>query len=133
RRCDAMVGQAAGPDQPKCPLDPFIILPDSTEYVDQQRLKLQENPETVPTGELPRHISLSLDRFLVGRAKPGTRVTVVGIYDVFQNRQNTRNSGLGGGGQAVALRFPYLRAVGIVARNEASELLSGSFRPEDEE
>jgi len=29
----------------------------------------QENPETVPTGEMPRHISLALDRYLVAAVK----------------------------------------------------------------
>ena len=38
---------------------------------DQQTLKLQENPESVPTGEMPRHVMLSCERYLVDRAVPG--------------------------------------------------------------
>lgn len=78
-----------------------------------QTLKLQENPEVikllsfyfkslydilsnvfftfffllykdVPTGELPRNILLSVDRHLVQTIVPGTRLTVIGIYSVFQ-------------------------------------------------
>lgn len=30
-----------------CPLDPWIIVPDKSKYVDQQTLKLQENPEVL--------------------------------------------------------------------------------------
>ncbi len=52
------------------------------EYQDIQRLKLQEAPENVPTGELPRHVMLSADRGLVGAVVPGTRVTVSGVYSV---------------------------------------------------
>ena len=41
---------------------------------------MQERPEDVPTGELPRSISLLVDRHLVGRAAPGTRVKAIGIH-----------------------------------------------------
>ncbi|KAF9589988.1 hypothetical protein IFM89_029725 [Coptis chinensis] len=67
-----------------CPLDPWIVVPDRSKYVDQQTLKLQENPEDVPTGELPRNILLSVDRHLVQTIVPGTRLTVMGIYSIYQ-------------------------------------------------
>jgi DNA replicative helicase MCM subunit Mcm2 (Cdc46/Mcm family) len=35
---------------------------DQCEYIDQQTLKMQESPEVVPTGEMPRNILLSVDR-----------------------------------------------------------------------
>jgi DNA replicative helicase MCM subunit Mcm2 (Cdc46/Mcm family) len=38
----------------------------------------------VPTGELPRNVLLSIDRHLVQTIVPGTRLTVVGIYSVYQ-------------------------------------------------
>ena len=57
-------------------MDPYEVDPDMCEYQDIQRLKLQEAPENVPTGELPRHVMLSADRGLVGAVVPGTRVTV---------------------------------------------------------
>lgn len=44
----------------------------------------QERPEDVPTGELPRAVTLVADRHLVGRVAPGTRVTVTGIYSICQ-------------------------------------------------
>ncbi len=44
----------------------------------------QERPEDVPTGELPRAMTLVADRHLVGRVAPGTRVTVTGIYSICQ-------------------------------------------------
>jgi len=46
----------------------------------------QEKPEDVPTGELPRTISLVVDRHLVNTVTPGTRVDVVGIYSTFKVR-----------------------------------------------
>lgn len=33
------------PGEEPCPLDPFVVVPDRSKYVDQQTLKLQENPE----------------------------------------------------------------------------------------
>jgi DNA replication licensing factor MCM5 len=35
------------------------MMADDCEYIDQQTLKLQECPEAVPTGEMPRNIMLS--------------------------------------------------------------------------
>ena len=45
-----------------CGPNPFVVLADKCEYMDQQTLKLQESPEVVPTGEMPRNIMLSVDR-----------------------------------------------------------------------
>ncbi len=44
----------------------------------------QEKPEDVPTGEMPRTVALVVDRHLVGRVTPGTRVNVVGIYSTYK-------------------------------------------------
>ncbi len=65
-----------------CPLDPFFVLPDSCKCVDSQTLKLQETPENVPNGEIPRHITLYMDRYLCDKIVPGNRVTVTGIYSI---------------------------------------------------
>lgn len=45
---------------------------------------MQERPEEVPTGELPQNMTLIVDRHLVGKISPGTRVTVIGIYSIYQ-------------------------------------------------
>jgi DNA replicative helicase MCM subunit Mcm2 (Cdc46/Mcm family) len=65
-----------------CPLDPYFVLPDSCKCVDSQTLKLQETPENVPNGEIPRHIQLYLERYLCDKAVPGNRITVTGIYSI---------------------------------------------------
>ena len=46
----------------KCPLDPFFIVPDMCACVDYQVLKLQEVPENLPHGEMPRHLQVYVDR-----------------------------------------------------------------------
>ncbi|CAK9326524.1 unnamed protein product [Citrullus colocynthis] len=109
-----------------CPLDPWIVVPDKSMYVDQQTLKLQENPEDVPTGELPRNMLLSVDRHLVQTIVPGTRLTIMGIYSIYQ-AANSSASHKG----AVAIRQPYIRVVGIEECNEANSRGPASFTTED--
>ncbi|KAL8152480.1 hypothetical protein V2J09_010240 [Rumex salicifolius] len=41
RSCD----HVAQPGEESCPIDPWVVIPDRSKYVDQQTLKLQENPE----------------------------------------------------------------------------------------
>ncbi len=57
----AIPGKCDG--QVPCTLTNFVCLTDSCKYIDQQTLKLQESPEAVPTGEMPRNILLAVDRF----------------------------------------------------------------------
>lgn len=47
----------------KCPVDPFFIIPDRCVCVDFQTLRLQESPDAVPHGEMPRHMQLYCDRY----------------------------------------------------------------------
>ena len=58
--CFVFVSDQAG--RPPCPLDPFFIMPDKCKCVDFQVLKLQESPDAVPNGEMPRHMQLYCDR-----------------------------------------------------------------------
>ena len=102
RKCD----EPRQPGEAPCPIDPYAIMPEKCKYVDMQTWKLQESPEMVPTGEMPRSIMLSVDRHLVDQAIPGNRVTVTGIMSIMAN------AGKGGPG-GVAIRTPYLQVLGI--------------------
>jgi hypothetical protein len=44
----------------------------------------------VPTGEMPRHILLSVERSLVDRVSPGTRVKVVAVASIFSQASSVR-------------------------------------------
>lgn len=46
----------------QCPLDPYVVVHDKCRFVDAQSIKLQEAPDMVPVGELPRHMSLHAER-----------------------------------------------------------------------
>lgn len=48
--------------RPACPLDPYFIIPDKCTCVDFQTFKLQELNESVPQGEMPRHLQIYVDR-----------------------------------------------------------------------
>ena len=94
---------AAAAGGAKCSLDPWVVLPGKSSFADQQSLKLQERPEDVPTGELPRSLALTCERALVGTASPGTRVTLVGVYSIHAAKEEKK------GREAVAIRQPFLR------------------------
>lgn len=57
-------------------------MPDKCECVDFQILKLQELPDAVPQGEMPRHMQLFADRYLCDKVVPGNRLTILGIYSI---------------------------------------------------
>ncbi|KIW53843.1 hypothetical protein PV05_06254 [Exophiala xenobiotica] len=89
-----------------CPLDPYFVVHENSQFMDQQILKLQEAPDQVPVGELPRHILVSADRYLTNRVVPGSRCTVIGVFSIYQQNKGSKK-------EAIAIRNPYLRAVGI--------------------
>lgn len=85
RTCDAPEPENQKKD---CPLDPYLIVHSKSTFSDHQTLKLQEAPDMVPVGELPRHMLLSADRYLTGQVVPGSRVIATGIYSTFQSSKN---------------------------------------------
>jgi len=117
-----VVGQEAG--EP-CPLDPYFIVHERCQFIDQQIIKLQEAPDQVPVGELPRHILISADRYLTNRVVPGSRCTVMGVFSIYQPNKGSKKD------SAVAIRNPYLRAVGI--STEIDHTTKGSTMFSEEE
>eukprot|EP00127_Corallochytrium_limacisporum_P005690 Clim_evm69s210 gene=Clim_evmTU69s210 len=112
----------------RCPLDPYIILADECKCIDVQTLKLQETPESVPTGELPGHISIACEQYLVNRVVPGTRVIITGVY-TFSDMGNRQR---GGQGRSGGTRVPYIRALHIEEDVEGSGRTNQSFSPQEE-
>jgi DNA replication licensing factor MCM5 len=121
RKCDKV---NSNQDGPKCPLDPYQIDHDQSTFINQQTLKLQEAPDLVPVGELPKHILLSADRTLVNQAVPGTRVTVVGIFSTFSATNK---------GSKHATRVPYLRLTGIFSETDNLDRSARMFSDEEEQ
>lgn len=122
-----------------CPMDPYFIVHEKCQFVDQQVLKLQEAPDQVPVGELPRHVLISADRYLANRVVPGSRCTITGVSSIFPTKASKAATTT----SAVAIRTPYLRAVGIdsdvdqtakgnstLTEEEEAELLEVSRMPD---
>ncbi|KFP80572.1 DNA replication licensing factor MCM5, partial [Apaloderma vittatum] len=126
RKCNT---EQAG--RPKCPLDPYFIMPDKCKCVDFQILKLQESPDAVPHGEMPRHLQLYCDRYLCDKVVPGNRVTIMGIYSIKKSAQSKNRSRDNVG---VGIRSAYIRVVGIQVDVEGSgHSFAGSVTPQEEE
>ncbi|AET38623.1 MCM DNA helicase complex subunit MCM5 Ecym_3117 [Eremothecium cymbalariae DBVPG len=115
-----------------CGQDPYMIVHENSRFMDQQFLKLQEIPESVPIGEMPRNLLMVCDRYLANRVIPGTRVTVVGVYSIYQSKGS--KGGGGGNRGGVAIRNPYIKVLGIetVSNNPISSMVSMFNETEEE-
>jgi DNA replication licensing factor MCM5 len=102
------------------------VVHEKCQFIDQQIIKLQEAPDQVPVGELPRHIVITADRYLTNRVVPGTRCTLMGVFSIYQSKGAKGNT-------AVAIRNPYLRAVGIHADVDHSMKGHAMFTEEEEQ
>lgn len=138
RTCRRVLGEG----EDSCPLDPYVVLPDESKFMDNQTLKLQELPECVPTGEMPRSITLSCDRFLTDRVSPGVRVDVIGVYSVSGaaapgvGRGGGKRTPQSGSSLSISARAPYLRVLGLQIQEGAGysgSRTAHSFGFEEEE
>ncbi|RLE78093.1 MAG: hypothetical protein DRJ56_00810, partial [Thermoprotei archaeon] len=60
----------------------FRLVPEKSKFIDWQKLVLQERPEELPPGQLPRSIEVVLKEDLVDVVRPGDRAAVTGILCV---------------------------------------------------
>ncbi|MFX0169181.1 MAG: DNA replication protein, partial [Candidatus Hodarchaeota archaeon] len=58
---------------------PFDLIPERSKFVDWQKIRLQEKPEELPPGALPRALDCILQEDLVDIARPGDPCRIVGI------------------------------------------------------
>jgi DNA replication licensing factor MCM5 len=91
---------------------PYTAVPDESVFVDQQTLKLQEAPERVPTGEMPRSVVLVSERCLVDVVAPGTRVSVWCIPTLFTSIAPSAHN-------KEPTKSVYLRVEGLLKDNDA--------------
>ena len=70
---------------PDCGRDgPFEFTQEESTFIDSQDLRLQEKPEDLPPGQLPRTLAVKLvGDDIVDVARPGDHVSVVGIVRAF--------------------------------------------------
>ncbi|XP_049849301.1 DNA replication licensing factor mcm-5-like [Schistocerca gregaria] len=123
RTCKA--SDSKGPDEAKCPATPYVIQPEMTKYIDLQILKLQETPEKIPSGEMPRHAQLVAERALVGRVVPGMRVVLVGVSSLYMSYRNDQ------GVKETSVRYPYIKVLGFTVDAEGVGRTSNRFTEEE--
>jgi len=58
---------------------PFDLQIEESDFMDWQKIRIQEKPEDLPPGQLPRSIDATLTDDIVDLARPGDRVTITGI------------------------------------------------------
>lgn len=58
----------------------FRLVSKSSEFIDWQSVMIQEIPEDLPSGRIPRSIQAILTHELVDTVKPGDRIKVMGIF-----------------------------------------------------
>ena len=64
---------------------PKLIL-EKSKFIDWQKVVVQERPEEMPPGQLPRSIEVVLKGDLVDVARPGDRIVLTGILKVKQDK-----------------------------------------------
>ena len=120
RICDNAKNQ--GPEsKEKCPLDSYAPMTESSRYIDVQQLKLQESPEMIPTGEIPRSFLLFCEKYCVNKVTPGTRLAVIGVLTVDDRSSDIKSS-----------RLYYIKVVGFQIENSKSGKYTYNFTQEDE-
>lgn len=120
RQCDN--SKLIGEQREKCPLDSYITVPEKSQYIDVQTLKIQEAPELIPVGEIPRSYLLYCDRTLVNQVTPGTRVTVVGIQCVDERETD----------KSINDRASYIRVIQFQHENKKTGRQTFNFTEEDQ-
>jgi len=96
----------------RCPPNPFSVVDELCEYVDEQTLKLQELPEHVPVGEMPRSYDLCVHQYLVDQCTPGTRLTAVGIFCATEGASGGNMAGARDKG-AQTVKYSYVQVLGL--------------------
>lgn len=75
---------------PECDADrqkaKFKLIEDESEFVDVQKVEIQENPETMDGGTQPQRISIIFEDDLTGRVEPGDRLIIDGVLLADQKR-----------------------------------------------
>ncbi|MDF1537441.1 MAG: minichromosome maintenance protein MCM [Candidatus Thorarchaeota archaeon] len=87
RRCGEIIlqtqedGRYMEPDQ--CPVcgkkTPVSLIPEQSKFRDWQKVRIQESPDELPPGSMPRSVDVILEGDIVDISRPGDLVKVTGI------------------------------------------------------
>ncbi|MHA2104519.1 MAG: minichromosome maintenance protein MCM [Candidatus Hodarchaeales archaeon] len=111
------------PDGSTCGGRAFKLLKDDSDFVDIQRIVLQERPEDLPAGRMPENFVAYLRDDIVDSVRPGDRITIVGLLDTRPERKLVRGQ--------LAIFSKFLESVHV--EPESDELTDFEISQEDEE
>jgi len=63
----------------------FTLLAEDSKFVDWQKIRIQEMPEELPPGQMPRSTDAIVKEDLVDTARPGDRVALIGVLMSIQD------------------------------------------------
>ncbi|AXG08682.1 LAGLIDADG family homing endonuclease [Haloplanus rubicundus] len=73
---------------------PFRVNFDQSEFVDSQKLRVQESPEGLRGGETPQSIDIDIEDDITGKVTAGDHVTVTGVLHIDQVTEGNEKSQL---------------------------------------
>ncbi|WP_053949171.1 hint domain-containing protein [Halolamina sediminis] len=73
---------------------PFSVNHDQSEFVDSQKLRVQESPEGLRGGETPQSIDVDVEDDITGNVTAGDHVTVTGVLHIEQVTQGQEKTAL---------------------------------------
>ncbi|MEF8790109.1 MAG: LAGLIDADG family homing endonuclease [Haloarculaceae archaeon] len=73
---------------------PFAINFDQSEFVDAQKLRVQESPEGLRGGETPQAIDIHIEDDITGRVTAGDHVTATGVLHLDQQENQGQKSAI---------------------------------------
>ncbi|UPW01958.1 minichromosome maintenance protein MCM [Halorussus gelatinilyticus] len=91
---------------------PFQINFDQSEFVDSQKLRVQESPEGLRGGETPQSLDVHIEDDITGEVTPGDHVTVTGVLHLEQQ---------GSGQDKSAVFDVYMDGISVTIEDEQFE------------
>jgi replicative DNA helicase Mcm len=64
----------------------FELVPKESVFIDSQRITIQERPEELPAGQLPRSVNVELKDDVVDVARPGDRISLTGTLGLLRKQ-----------------------------------------------
>ena len=102
----------------------FKLIKEESEFIDIQRIVLQERPEDLPAGRMPESFVSYLQDDLVDTVRPGDRVKIVGILETRSEKKLMRGQ--------MAIFTKYVDTLYIEAESEEASDVEISTEEEEE-
>ncbi|AUV83373.1 cell division protein [Salinigranum rubrum] len=71
---------------------PFRVNFDQSEFVDSQKIRIQESPEDLRGGETPQSIDINIEDDITGKVTAGDHVTLNGVLHIEQQTSNNEKT-----------------------------------------